>query len=174
MKSSVVLGLHGPEPFFLLFLLTFYCLLLHLMGSLVEDALDLVFSKSFEVVGLESVVSEHAFGCAEVFGHEVVLACVLLLMLAPPCKVLFFLSFSIALFLCQLEVCISGGVPQRLSLLFMHVLCVFKLLVLMNHLLMDQVVTSLLCLFNQAFLSQLLRGPVCHLHLLHFSAVAVA
>jgi len=63
---------------------------------------DLVGSEAFEVIGLETVVSQHRFSGVEVLCHKVVVVSVIQLYLAPHQQVLLFFVVTVALFLSKL------------------------------------------------------------------------
>jgi len=126
LEASVVLSLHGPQAFLLLGHLALHLGFLALQVLLVFNLIDLVLAQSLEVVWLESVVCKHRLCCVELLSHEVVVVCVLLLVLAPPCEVLLFFVLAVALFLGELQVCVTGRIAQGLASSFVLRLLIFK------------------------------------------------
>jgi hypothetical protein len=66
------------------------------------NSFDLVGSEAFEVIGFETMVSQHRFSGVEVLCHKVVIISVIKLDLAPHQQVLLFLVVTVTLFLSKL------------------------------------------------------------------------
>lgn len=120
-----------------------------------KDCVLLLLVKTLEVVGLHTVLGEHALLGRWVLGHEVVVQCVVLLGLAGVLALLEVGLVAVALLSCQLEV----GVLVRDE----HVLA--SLSVLLLSLLQERVVVSVqvvsvLFIVSVSFLLVLL---LCHL-----------
>lgn len=173
LKSAIVFSLLCPKTFFSLSHFSFHFSFLHLARSFVHNAIDLVLSQTLEVVRLKSVVSQHALCRIKLLSHKIMCVRVILLVLAPPGKVLFLLRFPISLLLCKLKVGILRAITHKLALILMSLLCLFQLIIEVNRLLMDHCLTELLLLFNQLLLANLLLGPVSHLHCLHPDSVPI-
>lgn len=144
----MLLSLHGPQAFLFLGHLALHLGFLALQILLMFNLIDLVLAQSLEVVWLKSVVCKHRLCCVELLSHEVVVVCVLLLVLAPPGEVLLFFVLAVALFLRELQVCITGGIAQGLASSFVLRLLIFKQLVNVHMLFMKHPVAELLLLFN--------------------------
>lgn len=78
-----MLLLHCPQLLFLLLHLLEHFLLSNLLSMFSLNALNLVWSKSFEVVWFYSVRGKHAHCGLTVLSHKVVISCIILLDFAP-------------------------------------------------------------------------------------------
>jgi len=107
-----VLGLESPEFLLVLLALLHQFLLSTLLGALVQDGVLLLLVESLEMVGLDSVGSEHGHFSLRVFSHEIVSRCELDFVHCIGHHHFIFVSLLVSLGLGHLTVLVSDGLDH--------------------------------------------------------------
>ena len=124
-----MIQLDCPQPLFLLSLPLEECLLDELLVSLVRDGRLLLIIEALEVVGLDSVRSQHRLLGGRVLGHEIIFQSEIHLMCLLVGSVLPLPQLGIPLLLGELQVVLLGGTEHVGSLCLMICLSLLQHLV---------------------------------------------
>jgi hypothetical protein len=139
-----VLQLECPQPLFLLSLSLKECLLDDLLITLVKDSRLLLIVEALEVVGLDSVRSQHRLLGGWVLGHEIIGLSVIHLMCLLVGPVLPLSQLGIPLLLSELQVVLLGGTEHVGALCLMSGLSLLQYLVEVDSLLIVSPKSTLL------------------------------
>ncbi len=160
LLPAQVLLLHGPLALFLLLHLLLHFCLSQLQASLVHDLSLFLSIESFEVVGSDTVLREHALFAGRVLNHEVVVRSACHIGLSLELLVCALSVISVTLLLCELEVGILDGLLHGDALGSMVLLGGLEHLGEMLLLVVVDGVSELLLLLEHLPLSDLLVNPV--------------